>query len=146
MTHYLPEPDQAEEFNKLLASGAVVDTLIGLIENGPLEDGDVPSKNGRDQLIDQGCAQRIVVRGSDGFTAATLKGAALYRWAFDNADTLKQAKERRIALRAINSARAIKLKPISESAHVQCTNCTTLRDCKSARSCATHGINLWGTL
>lgn len=128
----------------LLRSGAVMDTLIALIENGPLEDGDVPSKNGRDTLIEQGCAQRVVVKGDDGYTAATLKGAALYRWASDNVDTLKQAKERRIAIRAINDARIIKLKPANESAHAECTYCTNVHLCKSERSCATHGINLWG--
>jgi hypothetical protein len=59
-------------------TGAEVDTLIALVENGPLEDGDVPSKSGRDSLISRGLAVKIVVKGSDGYNAATYLGRDVY--------------------------------------------------------------------
>jgi len=56
----------------------MTDTLIALIERGPLWDGDVPSKIERDTLINQGLAVRVVVKGSDGYTAATYRGRDAY--------------------------------------------------------------------
>lgn len=44
-------------------SGAALDTLIALMRDGPLWDGDVPSKSGRDELLDIGLAVKIVVSG-----------------------------------------------------------------------------------
>lgn len=145
MTHNIPDLIKALEFDNLLSSGAVMDTLIALIERGPLEDGDVPSKNGRDTLIARGFAQRVVVKRQDGFTAATIKGAALYRYAFGNGDTLKQAAERRVAERVISSVRTLTLKPANESAHAECVHCTNVHQCKMLRGCAYHhDVNLWG--
>lgn len=86
-------------------SGAAVDTLVALMRSGPLYDGDVPSKSGRDELLDCGLAAKIVVSGrampdacyryvtppplldpddyrkgySDGYQAATYRGNAVYR-------------------------------------------------------------------
>ena len=60
-------------------NGAQLDTLIGLVERGPLWDGDVPSKSGRDDLIDMGLAVRVVAKGADGYTAATYKGRDAYK-------------------------------------------------------------------
>jgi len=70
------------------------DTLIALIENGPLFDGDLPSKTGRDTLIDNEFAVRVVVKGEDGFNAATHKGAELYKQ-LTGKDNLKDAIEQR---------------------------------------------------
>lgn len=56
----------------------ITDTLIALVEQGPLWDGDVPSKTERDALIDQGLAIRVIVKGQDGFTAATYPGRDAY--------------------------------------------------------------------
>ena len=55
-------------------TGAEKDTLIALVEAGPLWDGDVPSKAGRDALIASGLAARVIVRGEDGWQAATYAG------------------------------------------------------------------------
>lgn len=45
--------------NKLLPlSGAEIDTLRCLFARGPTQDGDLPSKSGRDALIDRGFAER----------------------------------------------------------------------------------------
>ena len=48
-------------------------------KNGPLFDGDVPSKNGRDKLLDKGYMAKVVVKGEDGYNACTHKGAWAHR-------------------------------------------------------------------
>lgn len=90
--------------------GAQIDTLVALVERGPLWDGDVPSKVGRDELIVAGLAVRIVVGGQDGYTAATYTGRDAYKAHFGTAlggvaDTIGEAKANRIARRAINNVR-----------------------------------------
>lgn len=50
-------------------------TLHALLAVGPLEDGDVPSKAERDNLLRYSLAQRVIVKGQDGYTAATYQGA-----------------------------------------------------------------------
>lgn len=71
-------------------NGYCVDTLVALIENGPLWDGDVPSKSGRNGLIESGCAVRVISKGEDGYTAATYLGRELYKAHFGG-DTLNEA-------------------------------------------------------
>ena len=80
------------------------DTLVALVENGPLEDGDVPSKSERDMLIKAELANRVIVKGQDGFTAATYKAASVYRYHFGKSDTIAEAKAFRQAKRAVTSA------------------------------------------
>lgn len=55
------------------------DTLRALVLKGPLEDGDIPSKSGRDILQLEGLAERVVVNGQEGFNAATSLGYTLYK-------------------------------------------------------------------
>jgi len=57
----------------LLDSGAR-DTLIGLVRNGPVWDGDLPCKTGRDTLIRLGLAAKAVKEGKQGYQVATYKG------------------------------------------------------------------------
>lgn len=59
-------------------SGFCFDTLLALAKDGPLWDGDVPSKNGRDDLIDHGMAVRVVCKGEQGHTALTYKGSDFF--------------------------------------------------------------------
>lgn len=80
-------------------SGRATDVLIGLIEIGPLWDGDLPSKSGRDELINLGLATRIFVSGTDGHQAATPMGAEVFRRMFGNAETVREAMENRRALK-----------------------------------------------
>lgn len=91
-------------------SGTEVDTLVALVERGPLWDGDVPSKSGRDDLVERGYAVRVIVKGEDGWQAATYAGRDAYKDHFPcadgPADTIKEAHANRIALRTINSAGA----------------------------------------
>lgn len=90
-------------------TGAELDTLVALVECGPLWDGDIPSKVGRDDLIERGLAVRVIVRMEDGYTAATYAGRDAYKEHYGTslgggADTLAEARANRIARRAIRSA------------------------------------------
>lgn len=51
-------------------SGAALDVLWCLFAHGPTYDGDVPSKMGRDELVDMGLAERY-----DGWQWLTRHGA-----------------------------------------------------------------------
>lgn len=89
-------------------TGSEIDTLVALVECGPLWDGDLPSKTGRDALIAQGLAVRVVVKGEDGWQAATYAGRDAYRALFPGpdgpAETIRQAKINRQVRRAISGA------------------------------------------
>lgn len=54
----------------ILATGRCADTLIGMVKNGPLFDGDVPSKEERDILMEVGLGVKVCMNGEDGFNAA----------------------------------------------------------------------------
>lgn len=70
------------------------DTLIALVEQGPVWDGDIPSKRERDELVEQGLASRALVKGEDGFTVATYLGREHYCAMFGVA-TLSEAMAKR---------------------------------------------------
>lgn len=72
------------------------DTLIALVEQGPVWDGDVPSKEDRDRLIAEGYASRIIHEFSYGWTAATYKGAHAYLAMFPGSSSLGEAKAARL--------------------------------------------------
>lgn len=55
-------------------SNAEESTLNACHSNGPLEDGDVPSKSARDSLLDKGFVSKVIVKGEDGYNACTYKG------------------------------------------------------------------------
>lgn len=55
------------------------DTICGVYLDGPLFDGDVPSKAARDSLVNEGMISRIVVKGEEGFNACTYLGSCAYR-------------------------------------------------------------------
>lgn len=90
-------------------TGAMLDSLIGMVERGPLEDGDVPSKAGRDELIRLGLAVRVVVKGEDGYTGATYAGRDAYT-RLHGADTVREAMDAR--KRAREEARAKEAFPV----------------------------------
>lgn len=90
-------------------TGAEIDTLIALIERGPLQHGYEPSKSARDSLIERGLAVSIVCKLEDGWTAATLAGRNAYKARYGTAlggaaDTMREAKAMRLTKQAINSA------------------------------------------
>lgn len=97
------------EAKRLGMTGAEIDCLVALVERGPLWDGDVPSKRGRDALIEQGLAIRVIVAGKDGYTAATYMGSDAYKRHFGtalggDAGIIEEAKANRHALQAIAKA------------------------------------------
>lgn len=93
-----PIPDYEREARERWDSlkGNEKDVLIAMCKHGPLWDGDVPSKLGRDGLVDKGLAVRITMgkawmyRGRNrplpecesGYNAATARGGNTYRWGF----------------------------------------------------------------
>lgn len=70
-------------------TGGVVYTLVAAYKDGPLFDGDVPSKAARDTLVKEGYMVRIVVKGEQGYNALTYKGRDLYN--LIQADITKEA-------------------------------------------------------
>lgn len=75
-------------------TGGALDTLIALVERGPVFDGDIPSKVGRDKLLEMGFAFRTIVNGEDGYQAVTYKGLSAYLKRY-NAETIREAIENR---------------------------------------------------
>ncbi len=63
-------------------TGVEISTLRALYEYGPLDDGDVPSRVGRDMLTEKGLANRIIQKGEHGYSACTYKGAQLILFLF----------------------------------------------------------------
>lgn len=55
------------------------DCIRACYRRGPLDDGDIPSKESRDKLVELGYLAKVVVRGSEGKNACTGLGAAAYR-------------------------------------------------------------------
>lgn len=55
------------------------DCIYAAFKHGPLFSGDVPSKSGRNSLVEKGFMSMVVVKGEDGFNACTHKGAWAYR-------------------------------------------------------------------
>lgn len=77
---------------RIKLTGSQHDTLVALVERGPLYDGDLPSKIARDELVEKGLAIQILHRGSDGYTAATLEGGEVFKRVFGNAETIAEAQ------------------------------------------------------
>ncbi len=55
------------------------DCVRAAYQRGPLFDGDVPSKSGRNSLLENGYMAKVVVKGENGYNACTPKGAWAYR-------------------------------------------------------------------
>lgn len=86
-------------------TGAQLDTLIALVENGPLDDGHVPSKSARDDLVQQEFAAKVVHKGEQGYQAATYKGSSLYCRIFGGSNTIREAKAYRVMQRELRGIR-----------------------------------------
>jgi hypothetical protein len=50
------------------------DCIKACFKNGPLFDGDIPSKIERNNLIQKGYITKVVIKGEDGYNACTQKG------------------------------------------------------------------------
>lgn len=55
------------------------DELRNLVRNGPVWDGDVLSKSGRDWMLNWGLASKCLVKGEEGYQVATYRGGAVLR-------------------------------------------------------------------
>lgn len=82
-----------------------LESLLFLIEKGPVDDGDVPSKSTRDDLVDWGYVARVRVNNQDGFNAATYKGRNKF-CEFYGVDTMNEAYERRLITKVQNSSKS----------------------------------------
>lgn len=60
-----------------LMTGAMGETLQAAIDDGPLEDGDVPSKAGRDDLMKLNLMVAVAGKGGTKLNAATMLAATL---------------------------------------------------------------------
>ena len=55
------------------------EVLEQLVMHGPVYDGDIVSKSKRDDLMDLGLAQRVCVKGEQGFTGANYVGWQVHK-------------------------------------------------------------------
>ena len=74
----IEEADQYIAIAKQLDNGEK-DTLKAACKIGPLFDGDIPSKQARDSLVEKGLMAKVVVKGEQGYNAATYKGAWIFK-------------------------------------------------------------------
>ena len=77
-------------------TGGEIDTLVALVEGGPLRDGGLPSKVGRDGLMALGFAAQVVIDQDYMQYAATNKGLEWYLNRY-KADNIKDGRTNRIA-------------------------------------------------
>lgn len=59
-------------------TGIQRECLIQLVEKGPVWDGDICSKQARGDLFEIGLADRAIVKGQEGYSAANYRGYGLY--------------------------------------------------------------------
>ena len=71
-----------------------IETLRVIHDNGPVWDGDVPSKAARDTLLSYGLIEKIVSGGEEGFQACTYRGRAVLREYRDELEKVKFKGER----------------------------------------------------
>ena len=76
-------------------SGAEIDTLIAIVERGPLRDGGLPSKVGRNGLLSSGLIAQVVIDKDYWFYAATPSGLEWYLTRY-KADNIRDGKDNRI--------------------------------------------------
>ena len=134
-----------------ILNGGVLDTLVALVENGPVWAGDLPSKSGRDMLVQSGLAIPTVARTKengwgDGYTAVTFLGAELYKRYYGNSTTINEARMHRVATSVVRASHAIQLRVQDKlSVLPHCTNCVDPHICVNRKGCEAHAmINLWG--
>lgn len=65
-----------------LLSKSEMECLGQLVQQGPVEDGDLVSKSPRDKLLNLGLATKVVVAGQDGFNAANYLGFKVFKAKF----------------------------------------------------------------
>lgn len=74
-------------------------TFTALVEEGPLWAGDLPSKHGRDQLVDAKLCVGVIVKGESGYYAATPICESIYIKYFGDVENIREAIKYRKAKR-----------------------------------------------
>ena len=88
--------------NDLIAKGdftlspELLETLVQIVEEGPVWDGDIIAPSLRNDLLKAGLVVRVPVKGEEGFSAASHAGKLLYLKLFA-ADTIPEAIAKRKA-------------------------------------------------
>jgi hypothetical protein len=84
--HRILNADQADEdYDRrcrrawTLMTSAQREVLAQLVRNGPIWDGDIASKAGRDDLLVCRLASRACVKGEQGYTVATYRGWDVFK-------------------------------------------------------------------
>jgi hypothetical protein len=77
-------PDELKSACKIIIEVQAMDSaerdcIRASYKRGPLFDGDVPSKTGRDRLLENGYMEKVIVKGEWGYNACTYRGAWAYR-------------------------------------------------------------------
>ena len=93
--------DGFKAFEHVVKNSSMLDTLVAVVERGPVWESDLPPGVGVSELLALGIAFRTLVRGEDGFVGATYRGRDLYNHYFGKSDTVEQAKAFRLARRAM---------------------------------------------
>lgn len=70
--------DKAEKQLASMIYGTYHEILAQFVEKGPVEDGDCMSKSLRDDLIEWGLLNKVLVNGEWGYTAANYMGGHVY--------------------------------------------------------------------
>lgn len=104
MSLYDDEPELLAIWESM--NGAERETLRALVLHGPLWDGDVPSKSGRDGLLRRGLASKAIVKREQGYQIANYRGWQVYRVSHPQ----EFESPHLLASKAIDAARA-KVKP-----------------------------------
>jgi hypothetical protein len=89
-------PWEDRPFETDVLAGGWAETIITLIERGPVDDGDIPSKVARDELVSRGFAARVIVNQKEAGNVATYAGRELYKQLVD-APSLAEAIAKRQA-------------------------------------------------
>ena len=65
---YAIDEDKTADLKKMygMLTSAMTETLDKIASEGPVEDGDIPSKSGRDKLADMGMVDRVAIKGLHG--------------------------------------------------------------------------------
>lgn len=67
------------KFKEYLSRNIIHDVLHNLFLKGPVYDGDICSKSGRDTLLDHGYCVKVIVKGEQGYNALNYKGGKLLK-------------------------------------------------------------------
>lgn len=80
LIQFFPDKEDEAESERLAKliwesfDGGERDTFHALMRHGPVWDGDIPSKTGRDELLTLGLAVRCCLKSAHGYTALSYLG------------------------------------------------------------------------